>query len=79
MKYILPKGFVSVDCCSLTVGETTADGFSVYLIPETPCRPHPCDYCTTPCHPHLWQVNIEVETQTQAIVNTVLLLLLHQG
>lgn len=35
MKYILPKGFVSVDGCSLTVGEVTPDGFSVYLIPET--------------------------------------------
>jgi len=35
MKYILPKGFVSVDGCSLTVGEVTPAGFSVYLIPET--------------------------------------------
>lgn len=35
MKYILPKGFVSVDGCSLTVGEVTDATFSVYLIPET--------------------------------------------
>ena len=35
LKYILPKGFVSVDGCSLTVGEVTPAGFSVYLIPET--------------------------------------------
>ena len=35
IKYILPKGFVSVDGCSLTVGEVTDDSFSVYLIPET--------------------------------------------
>lgn len=34
-KYILPKGFVSVDGCSLTVGEVTENSFSVYLIPET--------------------------------------------
>lgn len=34
-KYILPKGFVSVDGCSLTVGEVTEKTFSVYLIPET--------------------------------------------
>lgn len=34
-KYILPKGFVSVDGCSLTVGEVTPTSFSVYLIPET--------------------------------------------
>lgn len=35
IKYILPKGFVSVDGCSLTVGEVTDTTFSVYLIPET--------------------------------------------
>ena len=35
MKYILPKGFISVDGCSLTVGEVTDTTFSVYLIPET--------------------------------------------
>ena len=171
MKYILPKGFVSVDGCSLTVGETTADGFSVYLIPETlrcvnagvapphhssVCLPRTCHACWQtagaechalpcpclprwcrvtvagikgegdeaseegamaagwrawwlgagavgsaavrclqhrplitmpdqtppaghtpvtiaphPCHPRHWQVNVEVETQTQAIVDTV--------
>ena len=35
MRYVLPKGFVSVDGCSLTVGEVTDRSFSVYLIPET--------------------------------------------
>lgn len=35
IKYIMPKGFVSVDGCSLTVGEVTSTSFSVYLIPET--------------------------------------------
>lgn len=35
MKYILPKGFVAVDGCSLTVGEVGDVWFSVYLIPET--------------------------------------------
>ena len=35
MRYVLPKGFVSVDGCSLTVGEVTPSSFSVYLIPET--------------------------------------------
>jgi len=36
-KYILPKGFVAVDGCSLTVGNVSSeDGvFCVYLIPET--------------------------------------------
>lgn len=35
IKYILPKGFVAVDGCSLTVGEVEGSSFSVYLIPET--------------------------------------------
>lgn len=35
MKYVLPKGFIAVDGCSLTVGEVTETGFCVYLIPET--------------------------------------------
>ena len=36
MKYILSKGFVAVDGCSLTVGEVDeSSGFCVYLIPET--------------------------------------------
>jgi riboflavin synthase len=35
IKYILPKGFVAVDGCSLTVGEVDEDSFAVYLIPET--------------------------------------------
>ena len=34
-KYILPKGFVAVDGCSLTVGETSPGRFNVWLIPET--------------------------------------------
>lgn len=36
-KYILPKGFIAVDGCSLTVGNVSyEDGvFCVYLIPET--------------------------------------------
>jgi len=35
LKYVLPKGFVAVDGCSLTVGEVTGSSFSAYLIPET--------------------------------------------
>jgi riboflavin synthase len=34
-RYVLPKGYVAVDGCSLTVGEVEGDAFSVYLIPET--------------------------------------------
>ena len=35
LPYIQPKGFIAVEGCSLTVGEVTAQGFSLYLIPET--------------------------------------------
>ena len=35
MKYILHKGFVSINGCSLTVGETRDNGFELHLIPET--------------------------------------------
>lgn len=74
MRYVLPKGFVAVDGCSLTVGEVDGDTFAVYLIPETlrvttlgerraaaggdsAARGGRC--------------NIEVEAQTQAVVDTV--------
>jgi riboflavin synthase len=35
MKYILHKGFVSVNGCSLTVGDVFDAGFNLHLIPET--------------------------------------------
>ena len=35
MNYILYKGFVGVNGCSLTVGEVTEDTFMLHLIPET--------------------------------------------
>lgn len=65
MKYILPKGFISVDGASLTVGEVWDNCFSVYLIPET-------IKVTVLGVKQLGDtVNIEVEAQTQAIVDTV--------
>ena len=64
-KYIIQKGFVAVDGCSLTVGETSEEGFCVYLIPET-LR------VTVLGEKKVGDfVNIEVEAQTQAIVDTV--------
>jgi riboflavin synthase len=65
MRYILSKGFIAVEGCSLTVGETYADGFSLYLIPETLSittlgQKRPGD-----------RLNIELDQQTQTIVQTV--------
>ncbi|MCA9403152.1 MAG: riboflavin synthase [Candidatus Omnitrophica bacterium] len=34
-RYLAPKGSVTVNGVSLTVGEVSADGFSVYIIPAT--------------------------------------------
>ncbi|SNC58800.1 riboflavin synthase subunit alpha [Sodalis endosymbiont of Henestaris halophilus] len=65
MKYILYKGYIGVDGISLTVGEVADNCFCVYLIPETLLR-------TTLGKKRLRDsVNIEIDAQTQAIVNTV--------
>lgn len=65
MKYILHKGFIGIDGISLTVGEVTKTRFCVHLIPETLAR-------TTLGGKRLKQtVNIEIDPQTQAIVETV--------
>jgi riboflavin synthase len=65
MRFILSKGFIAVEGCSLTVGQTYADGFSIYLIPETLAittlgQKQPGDV-----------LNIELDQQTQTIVHTV--------
>lgn len=65
IKYLLPKGFVAVDGCSLTIGEVETDSFSVYLIPETLS-------ITVLGEKSMGDmVNIEIDAQTQAIVDTV--------
>ncbi|WP_330982628.1 MULTISPECIES: riboflavin synthase subunit alpha [Enterobacterales] len=65
MKYILYKGFIGVDGISLTVGEVTSTRFCVHLIPETLER-------TTLGKKKLGEkVNIEIDPQTQAVVDTV--------
>lgn len=65
IKYVLPKGFIAVDGCSLTVGEVWDDCFSVYLIPET------LRVTVFGIKGEGDEVNIEIEAQTQAIVETV--------
>ncbi|MGP1924453.1 MAG: riboflavin synthase subunit alpha [Arsenophonus sp. NEOnobi-MAG3] len=65
MKYILHKGFISVDGISLTVGEVVNNCFCVHLIPETILR-------TTIAERRLREkVNIEIDSHTQAVVDTV--------
>jgi riboflavin synthase len=65
-KYVLPKGYVSLNGCSLTVGDTERDGqLSIHLIPET-------RELTTFGRVTVGDsLNLEIDSQTQAIVDTV--------
>ncbi|MBT1445462.1 riboflavin synthase subunit alpha [Shewanella sp. JM162201] len=65
MKYILYKGFVAVNGCSLTVGEVFDDGFMLHLIPETLRLTNLKDASAGT------KLNIEIDSQTQTIVDTV--------
>ena len=65
LKYLLPKGFASINGCSLTLGEVNESVFRVHLIPETLRS-------TTFGNIKLGdKVNLEIDSQTQTIVDTV--------
>ncbi|TAL19855.1 riboflavin synthase subunit alpha [Patescibacteria group bacterium] len=65
MDYILPKGFIALDGCSLTVVDAGRDFFTVHLIPETLRR-------TTLGEKKAGDlVNLELDPQTVAVVETV--------
>ncbi|WFF42730.1 riboflavin synthase subunit alpha [Salinicola endophyticus] len=64
-RFVFDKGYIGIDGISLTIGEVRGERFCVNLIPETLARTTigerlPGD-----------QVNIEIDPQTQAIVETV--------
>ena len=63
--YILPKGFIGLDGCSLTIGDVTTQEFNVHLIPETLQR------TLFGSRQVGDSINIEIDAQTQAIVDTV--------
>jgi len=65
MKYVLTKGFIAVDGISLTIGEVHEQRFCVNLIPETIHRTLIGKKTVGE------KVNIEIDPQTQAIVDTV--------
>lgn len=65
LPYIQPKGFIAVEGCSLTVGEVTAEGFSLYLIPET------LAITTLGSKVVGDKLNIELDQQTVTIIRTV--------
>ena len=64
-RYIFTKGYIGIDGISLTIGEVNNNRFNVNLIPETLQRTNigyrkPGD-----------RINIEIDPQTQAIVESV--------
>ncbi len=64
-KYLFTKGYIGIDGISLTIGEVQGREFDVNLIPETLAR-------TTIGERRIGdRVNIEIDPQTQAIVDTV--------
>lgn len=65
MDAILPKGFIALDGCSLTIVDVGADWFTVHLIPET-LRVTTFGQKTVGN-----KVNLELDPETQAIVATV--------
>jgi riboflavin synthase len=64
-KYLFPKGFVGLNGCSLTLVEVNKKEFSVHLIPET------LEMTTFKTKEIDELVNLEIDSHTQAIVDTV--------
>ncbi|GLQ31824.1 riboflavin synthase subunit alpha [Litoribrevibacter albus] len=65
-KYLMPKGFVSLNGCSLTIGEEVEQGrFSIHLIPET------LQVTTFGDAKVGDKINLEIDPSTQTIVDTV--------
>jgi riboflavin synthase len=65
MKYVLAKGYIGLDGCSLTIGEVEENRFSVHLIPET------LERTLFGARKVGDKINVEFDPQTQAIVDTV--------
>lgn len=67
IKYLLPKGYVALSGLSLTLVDVdpTAGIFTVHLIPETLARTTLSEKNTED------KLNVEIDRQTQAIVDTV--------
>lgn len=63
--YLLNKGFVALNGCSLTIAEVSESSFSVFLIPETR------DVTVFGQSKVGDQVNLEIDAHTQATVDTI--------
>lgn len=72
MKYMFHKGFIGIDGISLTIGQIVNNQICLHLIPETLER-------TTLGRKRLGnKVNIEIDLQTQAVVDSVDRILTHR-
>ncbi|MDF1762030.1 MAG: riboflavin synthase subunit alpha [Oleibacter sp.] len=63
--FLLDKGYVALNGCSLTIAQVEDDRFAVHLIPETR------DVTTFGLVTVGDMINVEVDAQTQAVVETV--------
>ena len=64
--YIIEKGYIAVDGISLTIGEVNdSGGFNLHIIPETLRR------TTLGTKKTGGMVNLEIDTMTQAVVDTI--------
>lgn len=75
MDFVLEKGFIAVDGCSLTIGavDREAHTFKVHLIPET------LQVTTLGAAQQGTRLNLEVDAMTQAVVETVRRVLAEQA
>lgn len=73
MKYIATKGFIALDGSSLTVGAVRPDSFDVHLIPETQRLTGFANKAVGD------RLNVELDSRTVAIVDTVERVLLERG
>jgi riboflavin synthase len=75
MKYILAKGFITLNGISLTVGAVSDNTFTVHLIPETLARTNLATIdVKIPIEKegdNFSQVNVEFDQQTMTIVTTL--------
>lgn len=71
--YIFDKGYIGLNGCSLTIAEVREDRFCVYLIPETLSVTTYKDIKIGD------MVNLEVDSHTQTVVDTVERLLKQKG
>jgi len=63
-KYVLEKGYISVNGCSLTIGKVSGNSFNLHLIPETLRATNLNDLIFGGF------INIEIDQNTIAIVDT---------